>query len=359
MLHAIRDARKPSETTEGAAGARPRRRGWKAVAVLLALVLLDYLLYPVAAGVRAPSGNTGENGLWLRYHWYFGRKTDAEIAALADRLPSQQIRYAYFHVRHITRDGSLRYRYSEAASRLNRLLNQRAPGVRRIAWVFAGNVHRAPGLAEVDLADPGVRGRMVGEARWLVERCGFDGVQWDYEICEDGDPHFLSLLEETRDALPRRSLLSVATALWLPEPLPRRWGWSERYFRQVAGRCDQLAVMGYDTALYLPRAYVGLIRRQVVHVTRAVADSNPHCRVLVGVPTYARGGLSHHAHAENLSLALKGVREGLVGRGARPEVFAGIAPFADYTTQPEEWRVFRRLWLGKVGFTTETQRHGD
>ncbi len=312
---------------------------------LLSLLLLDYLLYPWAAGVRAPTGNRGENGLWLRYHWYFGRKTDAEIAALAERLPSQQIRYAYFHVRHVTRDGSLRHRYPEPALRLNRLLKARAPGVRRIAWVFAGNLHRAPGLAEVDLADPRVRRRMVEEARWLVERCGFDGVQWDYEICENGDPHFLSLLEETREILPPGASLSAATALWLPDPVTRRWGWDEAYFRQVAKRCDQLAVMGYDTAMYLPRAYVGLIRRQVVHVTRAVADANASCRVLIGVPTYARGGLSHHAYAENLSLALKGVREGLADRAARPEVFAGTAPFADYTTQPEEWRVFRRLWL--------------
>jgi len=35
--------------------------------------------------------------------------------------------------------------------------------------------------------------------------------------------------------------------------------------------------------------------------------------------------------------------------GSRPdaatEAFAGVAPFANYTTQPEEWETYRALWL--------------
>jgi hypothetical protein len=103
--------------------------------------------------------------------------------------------------------------------------------------------------------------------------------------------------------------------------------------------------MCYDSGLYLPRAYVWLVHQQAVHATRAVAGSNPRCRVLLGLPTYARGGLSHHPWAENLRLALKGAREGLADSAARPSVFAGIAPFADYTTQPEEWDIYRRWWV--------------
>lgn len=103
--------------------------------------------------------------------------------------------------------------------------------------------------------------------------------------------------------------------------------------------------MCYDTGLYLPRAYVWLTRRQAIHVTRAVARGNPRCRVLLGLPTYARGGSSHHAPAENLWMALKGVREGLASPAADRTVFAGVAPFADYTTQPEEWETYRTLWL--------------
>jgi hypothetical protein len=169
-------------------------------------------------------------------------------------------------------------------------------------------------------------------------------MQWDYEICDNADPYLLSLLRETRAALPAGKTLSAAVPMWLP-PALQRWGWSEEYFAQVAASCDQLAVMCYDTAMYLPRAYVGLVRQQAIHVTRAVARGNPRCRVLLGVPTYARGGASHHAWAENLRMALKGVREGLADARTQPSVFAGVAPFADYTTQAEEWKVYRALWL--------------
>jgi hypothetical protein len=325
-----------------------RRRRWPrcsfGLGVLCLLLFADYLLYPRLSPIGGGSVNRGENGLWLRYRWYFGERSDAEVRTLARQLTEQQIRYAYFHVRHVTRDGTLRYRCPEAARRLVAALHHDAPTVKVIAWVYAGNVHGAPELGEVDLANAAVRRRMVAEARWLVTECGFDGLQWDYEICEDGDADFLRLLRETRAALPQGKLLSAAVPIWLPAPF-QQWGWSEAYFARVAAACDQMAVMCYDTAIYLPRGYVWLVHQQAIHVTRAVAQGDPHCRVLFGLPTYAKGGLSHHAYAENLRLALKGVREGLADPRANVSVFAGVAPFADYTTQPEEWATYRELWL--------------
>jgi hypothetical protein len=89
------------------------------------------------------------------------------------------------------------------------------------------------------------------------------------------------------------------------------------------------------------------MRRQAIHVTRAVARGDPQCHVLIGVPTYGKGPPSHVPWSENLRMALKGVREGLAHRDARPTSFAGVAPFADYTTQPEEWEVYRELWLDR------------
>ena len=55
--------------------------------------------------------------------------------------------------------------------------------------------------------------------------------------------------------------------------------------------------------------------------------------------------MAHCAQAENVRLALKGVREGLASPNADLSVFAGIARFADYTTEPHEWETYRELWL--------------
>ncbi len=320
-----------------------RRRWWVVVIGLVAMVVADYLLYPRLAGVGGRSFNTGGNGLWLRYTWYFGEKGEDQARELAQMLRRRQIRYAYFHVRYIEADGTLRFRYAESGRGLVEAVHRAAPEVEVIAWVYAGNER---GQGEVNLADEQVRKAMVGEAVWLVEECGFDGVQWDYEVCPDGDQGFLALMRETREALPEGKLLCTALPPLRAGPL-RRWGWSGDYLAQVAGTCDQVAVMCYDTGHYLPRSYVWFVRRQAVGVTRAVGRGNRDCRVLLGVPTYGDAGSfrSHHARAEDIRLALKGVREGLSRRGADLGVFAGVAPFADYTTDEDEWRTYEELWL--------------
>jgi hypothetical protein len=319
------------------------------LAALLVALVADYLLFPLLARPAGPPLNRGENGLWLRHTWYRGRWRESEMDALARRLRDGQIRYAYFHVRHVQSDGSLRYREAASAKLLLAALRQRAPGVRALAWIYAGNDGRG-GLPIVDPARPEVRRGMAETARWLVQECGFDGVQWDYEVCQDGNPALPTLLRETRLAWrtagldARRPLLSVATGLWAPPGL-RRWGWSDAYFRAVARECDQLTVMGYDSGMYLPRAYAWLISEQVARVTQAAALANPDCRVLIGIPTYAWSGPSHHAHAENAKVALLGVRDGLARRETQRKAFAGVALFADYTTQPDEWQQYQQLWL--------------
>ncbi len=317
---------------------RLRRRCIAVAGVLLGLLLLDYVCYPHLAHPVGPTFNRGENGLWLRYTWYFGQETD--VPGLAERLKTEQIRYAYFHVRDVTQNGALRHHCPDVAARLVAPLHRKAPTVKLIAWVYAGNAADRGG---VDLSRPEVRRVMVWEAVWLVTVCGFDGVQWDCEICPSGDADLLRLLRETRAALPPGKLLSVAVPLWLPIPIGRH-GWREADFGAVARLCDQEVVMCYDSGIYLPRGYVWLVHQQAVHVTRAVERSSPRCRVLFGLPTYGAGGLSHHAPAENIRMALLGVREGLADTQADPSVIAGIAPFADYTTQPSEWETYQEWW---------------
>jgi hypothetical protein len=45
-----------------------------------------------------------------------------------------------------------------------------------------------------------------------------------------------------------------------------------------------------------------------------------------------------------MATALLGVRVGVADPQAELSVFAGVAPFADYTTQPDEWRTYRTMW---------------
>lgn len=310
---------------------RRRRIVFGAFLLLIALAFADYWLYPVLP-IGGQTHNQGKNGLWIRYKWYFGEETDFE--KLARRLQEGEFRYAYFHVRFVNRDGGLHFRYPKQAKRLNQEIAKRAPATLRLAWIYIGN-KRADG--NVDLSKEAVRRKIVAEAKWLVEECGFDGIQWDYEICPDGDQGFLALLDEGREALPG-VFVSAAVPTTYAWPLTGV-SWSQGYVQEVANRVDQLAIMGYDTGLYFPRAYAGHLKGNVQRFAEAAEG---RCTVILGLPTYWEGPKSHNPRAENLKTALRAVR----GIKDWPAVFEGVALFADYTTDEEEWDLFRRFWSG-------------
>ena len=185
---------------------------------------------------------------------------------------------------------------------------------------------------------------MVAEALWLVRDCGFDGVQWDVEPLCGRRPRFSGAhAGDEGGALPETTCSPRPHRCGRPLRCNRRVG-AMPIFAQVAATCDQMAVMCYDSGYLTPRAYVWLVRQQAIHVTHAARQGNPQCRVLLGVPTYGAGFFSHNPHAENLTMALRGVREGLADPGADLSVFAGIAPFADYTTSPQDWKTYATLW---------------
>ncbi len=311
------------------------KRKWKPVAatILLAL-LLDYFLYP-RFETRAPRLEARRNAVWLHFDWARGQSKEP-IRSLAARLTKNELGDAYFHVRYIGKSGRLRFRDQNAARALNAQMKIAAPKVRRIAWLYIGNER---GITGVDISQVEIRREIIREVQFLTRDCGFDGVQIDYEICSDGDLHFLQLLREIRAATPGK-ILSVATPMWLPKPLGA-WGWSEKYFALVAQHCDQIAVMAYDSGLYFPRHYVYLIEQQVMRVPRAAKSANPNCEVLLGVPTYEDGGPSHWTHAENLQMALRGARKSWT---RNPENLRcdGVALFADYSTDNAEWAIWER-----------------
>jgi hypothetical protein len=304
-----------------------------AIAVIgLLLALVDYHTYP-SSSIKGKSRNHAQNGLWLRYTWYFGEKSLQDFDTLAHLLERRQIRFAYFHVRSVQSDGALKYRFPKQAKDLNEAIHRWSPSVLTFAWVYIDR-------KVTDLSQADTRKRVVSEAIWLTTECGFDGVQFDYEICPEGDPNQLKLIHETRAALTPGKQLSLAGSMNYPWPLGH-WGWSEDYFSKLAIDLDQICVMGYDSGCYHPRLYAALLKRQIIRVPQAVHQSNPECQVLLGLPTYGEGTFSHNPQAENLRVALKAVREAPLGSQLN-----GIALFADYTTEEDEWKLYERYWLG-------------
>lgn len=312
---------------------------------MLLLYVIDCATYLRFNPPGGKSWNTGRNGIWLRYLWYFDQKTSDEKEALVSRLAQNRFKYAFFHVRGTDVHGQMIFKYEDKARRLVDWIHDRLPETKAVAWLYVPSNFGREG---VDLSDSTSRKNLVESCRWLVEDCGFDGVQIDYEFFPNDDKEFPFLLEDVRKAVGPLSLISVATPMWYPGAL---WGWDDNHFTSVAEHCDQIAVMGYDSWLYSPRLYSGLMSQQAVQVTRAVSRARNKCTVLLGIPVYDTdsGTPAHLTFAENIVSALKGVREGLSDPGAVPSVFEGVAPFAEYTMEEDEWQEYRRLWLDVPG----------
>ncbi len=305
---------------------------------------LFYLQTPIDT-LAIKENVVGENGVWLRYLWYRGKHNESEWQEMLKRLKNHKIRYAYFHVLDVKKNGRLAYHQLKEARQITERMHAACPETLCLPWIYIpSDFGRKDG---VSLSDAQTRLNMHSEAKWLIDECGFDGIHWDYEFAPDGDTHFVQFLQESRKSIPAHKHLSIASPMSYPFTL---WGWSDEYFKKVAPHVDQIAVMSYDSYLYEPRAYSALVARQVINVSQDMAAVNPDGKVIIGLPTYRNKTLAHLPFSENLGTALRGLAQGLKTKrfldretnNAKTNNVEGAAIFADYTTNPSDWNLFDR-----------------
>jgi hypothetical protein len=228
-----------------------------------------------AAGTPSPAArSTGHDALWLGHAWVDGRRTQADVDALADRLRSTGIRDLFVHTGPFSDDGSLDAGLRPRARWLTDALHTALPGVRVQAWLGAH-----PTEDELHLWEPAVRARLVQSVTEVLDD-GFDGIHYDFEPVRDGDPHLLAILRETRSVTRSRgALLSISASHIEPYPGPaavlrtlraRTALWSADYLREVALLVDQVALMSYDTAMPAEALYCGYMRHTTVRALEVV-----------------------------------------------------------------------------------------
>lgn len=106
-----------------------------------------------------------------------------------------------------------------------------------------------------------------------------------------------------------------------------------------ARRIDQVAIMTYDSEAPT-QTLAG--RHFARHTERVLSLIGDRVTVFMGVPTYR----TPTPWAEDLPVALRGVRQGIDALGRRPRRPYGIAVYADWTTTARDWATFRRDWNG-------------
>ncbi|WP_328916930.1 MULTISPECIES: hypothetical protein [unclassified Streptomyces] len=334
---------------------RPQTLRWIRRAVIAGTVLCLLAVLGVAAALRAEyAGNPaaagrsrGHDAVWLGHAWVDGRGTAADLDQLRDRVRGTGIHDLYVHAGPLEHDGSLDPALYPTAARFVADVHRVLPGVRVQAWLGDTVAHGGkPGL---HLGDSAVRDRIRASSGQILD-AGFEGVHLDLEPVAAGDAGFLRVLESVRALTSARGVpLSVAVPQIDPLPglhsvahLPfshPKW-WPQSYFAKVAERCDQIAVMAYDTAMPAESLFGGYVAQQTalaLEVTPATTD------LIIGLPGYHTDNMGHHAYAETVAAAVRGARVSLA-RHARDRVAFGLALYVDFHATAADWAAYRTGW---------------
>jgi hypothetical protein len=330
-----------------------RRPPWRTIVLgllFVATAFASYALWSPGMDVTDGRHDRRRNAIWLQHGWlgddaWFARNYKAErigefrnparIAALADLLREHHITDVFPHASPADVQGQLP---PVDHDQVERLLESLGEGFRVLPWTG--------GVLEDSARPYDARWRKTftaSIAELLHRHPRLAGIHINIEPCPTGDRSYLSLLDELRDSLPSGKLLSVAAY-----PPPTRWHpypqihWNEEYFRQVARRVDQMAVMMYDTGLRYGRVYEDLMRRW----TRECLKWGEDTHVLFGVPTYDDAGVGYHyPQVENISHALRGIHAGLAELPHLPNQYQGAAIYCEWEMDQGEWRHWRDHFL--------------
>ncbi|WSF50308.1 glycoside hydrolase family 18 protein [Streptomyces canus] len=331
-----------------------RRRLRGGLIALALVVLLPLLTVTVAlrlnyAGDPADGTRTrGKDAIWLGHAWVDGRKTDADVSALARRLRDTGIRDLYVHAGPLEHDGTLPASAYPKARWLIGAVHKAAPGIRVQAWLGDKLATESPdGLR---LTEQDTRAAVVRSTREILDT-GFDGAHFDLEPLHSGDKDYLDLLD-TLHQVTRAHGVPLSVAAHQIDPLPAlhsvagtltghpKW-WSQAYFGQVARRVDQIAVMSYDTATPLESLYGGYVAQQTSLALEVTPDSTD---LLMGLPFYREDNFAHWSFAETVPAAVRGVRLGLSRTDADRANF-GVALYVDFAATEADWTAYEKDWV--------------
>lgn len=329
------------------------RRLLKVVAGALVLVVVLPLVAAVAflrgmygGPIDSEAHTRHRDAAWLGHAWVDGRHDETDVAVLAARLEDSGVSDVYVHAGPLTAEGALPSERHPRAEWLLGALAERLPEVRVQAWL--GNMLATDTAGGLRL-DPDTRAAVAGSARQAVD-LGFDGVHLNIETVVSGDRDYLALLDEVgAEVRSGGGILSVSAqhidplpglhrfAVRLPGGKPK-W-WAQSYFREVAERADQVAVMSYDAPTPVESLYGGYVAQQT---ELALQVTPPEVDLLMGLPFFHERDLLHRA--ETVRAAVRGVRLGLSREDKGRQNF-GVALYVDYGATPDDWRNYQEGWV--------------
>ncbi|HPH97802.1 MAG TPA: glycoside hydrolase family 18 protein [Anaerolineaceae bacterium] len=270
------------------------------------------------------------NAAWISVDWT-SYPVDAEaVRRLAESAAARRMTTLFPFASYIRQDGSFSPSYTHARAFVDtfRQYNQE---IDLLAWIGLplANERHIGVKGWVDLSSPETRRQVVAFVVQLVNEAGFDGVHLNAETVQNNDADFLLLLDEIRQAIGADKIISVAGSHWIPEsinaiPVFTDFRWTGVYYREVAKRVDQIAVMLYDSQAFAPALYRLWVREEVRGLQRNLDGAD--VELLIGLSVSQEETPSHHPAVETLANGLAGV---CAGKG-EVSLTRGIAVYADW-----------------------------
>ena len=312
------------------------------LAILTAILFLSWWIwdpYPTTE----QRFDKGMNGVWIGHQWFTGRtvKTGRPISAkerqaLVDRLRQHRIRYVFVHAGPVRKDGTI----NDHPSPFFFQLTEDYPEGRFLPWL--GSRVDTSSFNNADWA------ASVIDALTALQRKGIAGAHFDFEPLRDNHAEYVAFLKTVREKLGPRYFISHATRRAGPYgisfgPLRKNF-WSKDFYEQTMQHTNQTVLMAYNTTLDIEKNYVGFVKHETNLLLDYSCQFDQHS-VLIGIPGFEDAPRISNPSVENIGNGIRGVRAALETRQPCVSTFDGVAIYADWVTNRDEWSTYRRLWL--------------
>ncbi len=319
-------------------------RLWKITILgVLAVLLLFFWIFFIGFSANRPGSfyNKNHNAIWIGHKWVGEKSADKDVLELVSNLKKHGFDTVFVHSGPLKQNGRIdpeTYQYAMAFLEKAREYDDE---IQYQAWL--GQLRK-----KIDLQDEDVRQNVANTSMILTEMVGFDGIHFDVEPVWDGDIDFIKTLEKTREVMSEDKVISVALAEFIPQSfiwLTNKIHKFEKYnsevnYENVGEFADQIVVMTYDTGFKDRWIYEWFVREQTIWVT----DLYDEKEVFIGIPTYEEVKESFDPEVENMGSGLQGIIDGLNNSRSEEENFAGVAVYANWETEEDEWEIYRELF---------------
>lgn len=326
---------------------------WGRVALYIAAAVV------LLAGVVAFLGRLAQdepelppNGIWIGTEWTYENHTDEEIKQLADQFRDHKIGSVYAWVSWLQEDMTWRGAQNfENVKQFVRQFRNSYPDVRLYGWV---SLPVEIGEAGYRMDDAEVQQMVADFSAVVVNDFGFDGVFLNIEPVWNNDQNFLTLLRKVRVSVGDGALVAAAippdwspidAGIPVPPLIVPGTVWDKEYKQSVALLTDQMLIMAYNSGLSSSTDYTIWMAYQVQTFASAVAELQADTRIMIGIPTYPAELPGHDPLVENVPSALEGLKAGLTQLGETAQYVQGVAIYASWETDAQEWAQFKTGWV--------------